>query len=367
VAGCAGQTNTTATVGGSTLSIYAGQPPGGSGSPQAQDVLDAERLALQQSGSQVGRFRINFVLADSSKTSDNARRAINDSSTIAYLGEISPPHQSADSLGITNGVDVLQVSPTDTAIDLTQPTRAVPGSPTKWYESLSANGRTFARVVPSDTLQARAQAQEMAKLGVHKLYVAHDKSLYGAAIALAVSTEAGKAGITVSTSDSGADAIFYGGTDAAGAARLFNAAAPGVKLFAVGGIDGATLAGMLSPVAERNIYLSAPGFTSQALNQAGKKFVADFQTSYHRVPQASAIFGYEAMASVLDALRRANTAANTRASVVKEFFKNTQNRSSVLGTYSINGDGDTNLGPFVFSRFNKAGKLVPSEFKLLTG
>jgi hypothetical protein len=68
VAGCAGQTNTTATVAGSTLSIYAGQPPGGSGSRQAQDVLDAERLALQQSGSQVGRFRINFVLADSSKT-----------------------------------------------------------------------------------------------------------------------------------------------------------------------------------------------------------------------------------------------------------------------------------------------------------
>jgi branched-chain amino acid transport system substrate-binding protein len=367
VAGCAGQTNTTATVGGSTLSIYAGQPPGGSGSPQAQDVLDAERLALQQSGAQVGRFTINFVLANSSKTSDNARRAINDSSTIAYLGEISPPHQSADSLGITNGVDILQVSPTDTAIDLTQPTRAVPGSPTKWYESLSANGRTFARVVPSDTLQARAQAQKMASLSVHKLYVAHDKSLYGAAIALAVSTEAGKAGLTVSTTDSGADAIFYGGTDGAEAARLFNAAAPGVKLFAASGIDGATLAGVLGPAAQRNIYLSAPGFTSQALNPAGKKFVADFQATYHRVPEASAIFGYEAMASVLNALRRANTAANTRASVVKEIFKNTQNRSSVLGTYSINGDGDTNLGPFVFSRFNKAGKLVPSEFKLLTG
>jgi len=43
---------------------------------------------------------------------------------------------------------------------------------------------------------------------------------------------------------------------------------------------------------------------------------------------------------------------------VKEYFQNTKNRTSVLGTYSINGDGDTSLAQYVFSRF-KAGKFVP--------
>ena len=49
-AGCtttAGGSTVTAT--GNTLTIYAGQPPGG-GAQAAQDVLDAERLALSQAG-----------------------------------------------------------------------------------------------------------------------------------------------------------------------------------------------------------------------------------------------------------------------------------------------------------------------------
>ena len=62
------------------------------------------------------------------KPSDNARTAIQDSTAIAYLGEILPG-ASADSLGIVNDQDILQVSPTDTAVELTQSTPAVPGAP----------------------------------------------------------------------------------------------------------------------------------------------------------------------------------------------------------------------------------------------
>jgi branched-chain amino acid transport system substrate-binding protein len=43
--------------------------------------------------------------------------------------------------------------------------------------------------------------------------------------------------------------------------------------------------------------------------------------------------------------------------VVKDFFA-LKNRSSVVGTYSINANGDTSIAPFVFSRV-VAGKLVP--------
>jgi hypothetical protein len=66
---------------------------------------------------------------------------------------------------------------------------------------------------------------------------------------------------------------------------------------------------------------------------------------------------------VLDVLHGAGSAANNRATVVKDFF-GIRNRSSVLGTYSIApATGDTNLGAFVFSRLSRH-TLVP--FKSVT-
>ncbi len=66
--------------------------------------------------------------------SDNARSAIEDSSAIAYIGE-PEPGLSANSIGITNAQDLLQVSPTDTAPELTRSTPAVKGAPRSYYES----------------------------------------------------------------------------------------------------------------------------------------------------------------------------------------------------------------------------------------
>ena len=74
LAGCATQTNSTVTVSGTTLTIYASNPPGAAGS---QDILNAERLALKQAGSSAGRFTVRFVSL-SQKPSDNARTAIQD-------------------------------------------------------------------------------------------------------------------------------------------------------------------------------------------------------------------------------------------------------------------------------------------------
>ena len=117
-------------------------------------MLAAEQLAFNQSGTKLGKFTLRFVKLSGAKASDNARSAIEDTSSIAYLGELDPG-LSADSLGITNAQDLLQVTPTDTAAALTQVTSTVPNSPNRYYESLGSYGRTFARVVPNDV--ARGQ------------------------------------------------------------------------------------------------------------------------------------------------------------------------------------------------------------------
>jgi branched-chain amino acid transport system substrate-binding protein len=60
---------------------------------------------------------------------------------------------------------------------------------------------------------------------------------------------------------------------------------------------------------------------------------------------------------VLAVLREAGSNAGNRSTVVHDFLS-IKNRQSVLGTYSMNSNGDTSIAPFVFSRLQR-GKLVP--------
>jgi branched-chain amino acid transport system substrate-binding protein len=357
VAGCTqnGAGNSTVTVSGKTLTIYLSAAP--TSQPQiVQDVLDAERLAFGQSPATAGGYALRTDVLHG-KISDQARTAIQDTSAIAYLGEVIP-HSSYASLGITNAVDLLQVSPTDTALELTQATPAVPGAPDIYYQSLSTYGRTFARVVPTSGDEAKAQVKEMQALGVTKLYVADDGSPYGAAIANALRHDAGGT-ITVVGGQADADGVFYGSASPGAAARFFERAVasnPSVKLFGPSALSDPGFAAGL-PTAVRNLYISAPGFLNADLTPGGSTFVSQFMTAYHRAPLPQAIFGYEAMSALLAVLREAGAQANNRSTVVHDFLS-IKNRQSALGTYSMNSDGDTSIAPFVFSRLQR-GKLVP--------
>jgi branched-chain amino acid transport system substrate-binding protein len=355
IAGCAAAASSTVTVSGSTLTVYSSLPPAGAGGQQAQDVYLAEQLALKENGAQIGTFTVRLVALNGKKLSDNARTAIQKTNTIAYLGEVLPG-SSAQSLGITNDQGVLQVSPTDTAIELTQATPAISGAPDRYYEALKTYGRTFARVVPTAAIEAKAQVQEMKALGVTKLYVADDGSEYGTAVAFAVRGAAAP-GISIVQSPTGADAVFFGGTDVAAAARVFNGAGT-AKLFGPSALDPQALLARLSLAAQQNLYLSSPGFPARSVTPAGQAFVTAFTTAFGHAPATQAIFGYEAMKAVLAVLKEAGSAANNRATVVHDFFA-IKNRDSALGTYTIDSTtGDTSLASFVFSHVRN-GKLVP--------
>jgi ABC-type branched-subunit amino acid transport system substrate-binding protein len=345
-----GTSSVTAT--GSTLTIYASAPPG---APYAADLLDAERLAFQQfqsaSGGKVSKFSVKFVAATASTLSDNARTAIENTGAVAYIGELAPG-SSANTMGITNAQDLLQVSPTDTAIELTQATPAVPGAPDDYYESRKTYGRTFVRVVPDAGREAKAQAQAMSSLGVKSLYVTSDGSPYGAAVARAVKGAAGSAGVTVSASKAGADGIFYGGSSTSAFDALASAN-PTVKVFGPSALATAT-----PPAGDRNVYVSVPGFLGKQLPTAGKKFVSDFTSAYGHAPATQAVFGFEAVRAVLAVLQGAGAKANDRATVVRDFFGLKAGANSAVGPYSINSNGDTSISPFVLTR-STSGKLVP--------
>jgi ABC-type branched-subunit amino acid transport system substrate-binding protein len=369
--GCAAAGSSTITVAGTTLSIYAAQPPNGGGGQEAKDVIDAEQLALKNAQYRAGKFKINFVRLDGKEVSDNARTAIEDQSAIAYLGEIEPG-TSPVSLQITNQQGLLQVSPTDTASFLTQISSAVPGSPTKYYPGSNTYHQTFGRVVPTTIQEASDQVSELEALHVGKLYVASDGSPYGASVAFQVAhdTRGARPAIAVVTgspsaakvSSTGAEAVFFGANSRTAATRFFDSVAstsPSVKLLAASGLYNDAFVSGLASAAQRNLYVSSPGFMTGDLPPAGVKFVSDFRSAYGHDPAPEAIFGYEAMAALLSVIRQAGSFASNRADVVRD-FRALKDRASVLGTYSLD-NGDTNLAPFVFSRV-QSGQLTPFKF-----
>jgi branched-chain amino acid transport system substrate-binding protein len=358
LAGCAAQTNSPVTVSGSTLTIYASAPADGSGGQAAADVFDAEQLAFKQSGAKAGSYALQLELLHKAKLTANARTAVTDSSAIAYLGEIVPG-TSQDTVPITNELGLLEISPTDTGAYLTQSTAAVSSSPGTYYPSSSTYHQTFARVVPTTAQEAKALVAQMHSLGLGKLYIAAQDTPYGATIALEVRQAAGAAGLSVVSSPSTADAVFYGGAaDAAASAKLNALAAqsPSAKLFASSALYDDQFVSTLGAAARSNLYVSAPGFAPAALSPGGQQFASSFASAYGHQPAPQAIFGYEAMSALVAVLGRQGKLAGNRADVVSA-FRTLKDRTSVIGTYSIAG-GDTSLAPFVIGRW-QGGKLVP--------
>lgn len=362
VAGCSTtSTSTTSalTVNGGTLSIIVSEPADLKADPVAQDVIDAEKLAFLAHRGEVKDFKLAVFSVDDKTPSANARDAIQTDSAVAYLGEIAPG-ESDQTAGITNALGLLQISPTDTAAELTQDTTASESL----YQSWSTFGRTFARLAPNSIQEASAQVAEMKSLGVSSLYVASDGSEYGNTLAEAVRSDAKAADISLTTSISGAGGIFYGvQSPAAGAAFFKHAAslAPNAKLFGPSSLDSAQFTTAVGS-SVHNLYVTIPGVMPKQLNSAGKKFEQEFVATYKHKPNVEAIFGYEAMSSLLAVIHGAGESANNRTTLVHDFHKQSQS-DSVLGAYKIDSTGNSSLDAFVIARLS-GGALVP--FKAAT-
>jgi len=365
VAGCSptgsgsSSSSSSVTISGPTLAIYLSEPSDLSSNTAAQDIAYAEQMAYSAHKAEVKSYKLTLIRVHARTQSDNARNAIIDPRTVAYLGEIEPGFSDA-TVGITNAQDVLQVSPTDNALELSDNTPAVSGGPKSYFESWSNYGRTFARLVPSGSAEAKAQVAEMKSLGVSRLYVGDDGSDYGRALADAVRSDARAAGLTIESSiGEEVNGYFYGARSPTAAAHFFNhiaATSPAAKLFGPSSLNSGAFTSALSG-SVHNLYVSIPGFLPKDLPAQGKAWVAQFKAARGHDPNVEAIFGFEAMSAVLRVLASEGRKANNRTRVVSGFMHQ-RNVQSVLGTYSIDGAGNTSLNAFVFARM-RGGRLVP--------
>jgi branched-chain amino acid transport system substrate-binding protein len=389
VAACGGGDDNDKSSGGgggegrTALTIYSSLPLQGDSRPQSTDVVNGEKLALEEAGGKVGKFTIKYVSLDDAtaaagkwdpgQTSADARKAAQDPSTIVYLGEFNSG-ASAISIPILNESNTLQISPSNTYVGLTRAEGADKGEPDKYYP---AGKRTYGRVVPADHIQAAAQVTYQKDQGCKKVYILNDKEVYGKGIAVQVENIGKAQGLQIAGNDgidtkaanfrtvagkikgSGADCMFFGGITQNKGVQVFkdvHAANPTMKMFGPDGVAESAFSEKIGSSAEKMTYITNPTLDPKLYPPAAQDFFTKFKEKFGNDPQPYAIYGYEAMKVALLAIQNAGDKGNDKQAVIDAFFK-IKDRDSVLGKYSIDENGDTTLSDYGANRI-EGGKLV---------
>jgi branched-chain amino acid transport system substrate-binding protein len=377
VAGCGGvSVSDVAEATGGQLTVYSSLPLQGPLAGTSEQIVDGEQLALADADARAGPFKIAYDSLDDANpttgrwnpgiTASNAKIAAQDTSTIAYIGDFDSG-ATAISLPLMNAAGILQISPASPYVGLTSSFEAGQDEPERFYLT---GKRTFVRLAPGDISQARAQVSLMQSLGVHRLYVLDDQDAFEMPLADIVATYAKQAGITVLAHDSlstvagavftgevekivesHAQAVFLAGGEGGGTAELWqdlHKASPHLLLLGSSGMVDESFTSAIGDAGEQT-YLTTPVLPSSLYPPVAQRVLRHYRSVFGMEGGAYALYGYEAMTVVLDAVRNSGARGDDRQTVIDRVFA-TKNRNSVLGRYSVEPSGETTLSQYGVDR-----------------
>jgi branched-chain amino acid transport system substrate-binding protein len=351
------------------IKIVSSFPRTGSAKAQTDTIVNGIKLALEEANYQVGDFKIEYADWDDAtagagqwtaeQEAANAKRAVSDKNVMAYIG----PYNSGAakiSMPILNQGGVLTISPATTWPGLTKPGKGDPDEP----DIYRPTGKiTFFRVVPPDDLQGPLGARWAHELGVKKVYVIDDSEVYGKGIATLFASECKKLGIEVLGHETidfkaqefkslmtkiralGPDLVYFGGTTQSKGGQIAKdmvAAGLDCKLMVP---DACYEEAFIESAGAENVngrcYVTFGGLPPEELTGPGKEFVEKYQSRYGSMPEAYAVYGYEAAKVVLEAIRKAGK--KDREAILQACRSMTDFDQGALGKWSFDENGDSSI------------------------
>jgi branched-chain amino acid transport system substrate-binding protein len=215
-------------------------------------------------------------------------------------------------------------------------------------------------------------------LGVKKLFVLDDQDPFQMPLASIVAGDAAEEGIEVASHDSiaiepssvfkgeiekilasHAQAVFIAAGTGEGTVTLWrelHEADPHLLLLGSSSMANQTFVSKLGSAASVT-YLTTPILPESLYPPSGRRVLALYRHVFGGEASAYVLYGYESMSVVLNAIYRAGARGNDRSAVIAAFFRTTHDRNSVLGSYSIEADGETTLTPYGVDDVNADGQL----------
>jgi branched-chain amino acid transport system substrate-binding protein len=329
-----------------------------------QDMAHAAQLALSEMQGKAGPYNVELVIFSSSDPKGspvsvdaevaNAKAAIADPSTVAYLGTTTSD-QARAVMALLNTAQMTEVAATTTWPGLTKPGFGA-GEPGIYYPT---GRRHFFRLVPSDEVQGLVATRWVHQLGAKSVYIVSDGSAYSEGLAGIFEANAADESLQVLGHERfDPDKSQPGDINAL--ANKINAAHPDA-LYYPASPDHVQLMVELRKLNPKLMLFSGDALTSKGIDSdaealdgmyatnvvldprqldTASPFIKAYQAAYGKVPSPYAMLTYEAMKTVLQAVARAD--APTRDSVLASMGK-LGDIDGVLGKWHFDANGDTSV------------------------
>jgi branched-chain amino acid transport system substrate-binding protein len=281
------------------------------------------------------------------------------------VGVVGPYHSGAArvSAPILNAAGLVQISPSATYPGLT--TKGPFSDPDEPDRYRPGKKITFCRVCPNDGSQGPLSAEFAANdLKAKSAYVLDDKQLSGRGVALGFKKRCEELKVKVLGHESASpatadyaklaqkvkakspDLVYFGGTTRTGAPRIATAMLAeklncplllpeGCYETAFVTAVGADALGALK------CFVTVPGINPESLKGRGAEFVKRYKEQHGKVPTAHAVYGYEAAAVLLEAIRKVGK--NDREAIRAAVAGTKGFDEGLLGKWSFDANGDTTL------------------------
>lgn len=351
------------------VKLVSSLPQTGSSAQQSQSTINGIQMAIDEVGGKVAGFDVVLEPMDDASPergawdpaleAANADKAIRDLDVVAYIGTLNSGSAKI-SMPKLNAAGLAMVSPANTWPGLTKPGVGEANEPAVYRPSGKV---TFFRVMPADDLQGKVAAEWAKELGARKVFLLHDKELYGKGIATIFQKTAEGIGLPVAGFEgidprasnyraivtkirqTGADLVFYGGTVQSNAGQL-------VKDLRTGGLktckfmvpDACFERSFIEAAGPQNVnndtYITFGGVPPAQLTGKGKAIYEAYKAKYGNEPEGYAVYGYEAAKVVLTAVERAGS--KDRAAIIEQIAA-IRDFDGALGKWSFDANGDTTL------------------------